>query len=793
MRISRGLLSAAGRGAAARPMRLLPWIVMFVCGGLSPASLRGQSPREGDRVGVIRGRVVDAETLRPLAVVAVTAVGLGQAWGPTVLTDETGHFVMPTVAVGTYTVSAALLGYARAQVADVVVRSGRASVAQLAMHTAPIEMEDLVVSSGFFRQEKEEAASEASYSGEEVRRAPGSAGDVSRIFMTLPSVAKVSDQSNGLAVRGGSPAENAFFVDGVEIPNINHFPAQGTTSGPISLLSTDLIGNATFYTGGFSSRYGDRLSSVMEIELRDGNREDFDAQLDLNFAGFGVVAEGPLGAEGSYLASFRRSFLDLLVGAIGTDTDMVPRYSDGTVKLAWDLSDRHRLVAVSILGVDDIGSNYASAVENQRVVYGDQQTREGAVGVTWRALWSDRLLSSTTLSYMATGYAGNVWETSSGIRLIEQDSNEGGFSLRSVNRAQLGSAASLRFGAEAKALLVDYDQTMSEYTGALGQVIPELINDETVATGRGALFANLVVDPHPRLTVTAGLRSDFFGYTDEWTVSPRASLSVRAAERTRVNLSGGVFRQSLPLVLLAQREDNRNLREPSAVHLVTGVEHLLSDDTRLTLEGYWKDYRGFPVDPSEPGLFTMDELVYRYGFFFNHDQLDSDGRARARGLELLLQKKLTDGIYGLASASYSKAEYEAGDGVWRDRVYDNRWTASVEGGYKPSDAWEFSLRWIYAGGPPYTPLDLEASAAEGRDVLDGSRINAARYPDYHSLNLRVDRRFHFQSSNLVAYVSVWNAYNRRNVAGYTWNAVKGGTDTLYQWGMLPIFGLEWEL
>ena len=333
---------------------------------------------------------------------------------------------------------------------------------------------------------------------------------------------------------------------------------------------------------------------------------------------------------------------------------------------------------------------------------------------------------------------------------------------------------------------------MAEYTGALGETIPELVVRSKVTTGRGALFATVSGSPLPRVTATAGVRSDYFGYTKHWSVSPRASVSVRATDRTSLNFSGGVFRQSLPLVLLTQHEANRDLKEPWAVHAVAGMEHFLSDDTRLTVEGYWKEYRDFPVDPSEPGLFVIDELVYRYGFFFNHDDLVSEGRARARGVELLLQKKLAHGVYGLASASYSKSEYQAGDGTWRDRVYDNRWTASVEGGYKPNNRWEFSTRWIYAGGPPYTPLDLEASAAAGRDVLDASRINEARYPDYHSLNVRSDRRFQFQDSNLVWYVSVWNVYNRKNVGGYNWNGVKGRVDTIHQWGMLPIFGLEWE-
>jgi len=774
-------------------MRYLTVFVLIACGALRPTPAWAQSMEEGqERVGTIRGQVVDGESLMPMAGVAVTARSPHHASQPTVVSGNDGRFILANVGVGTYTLGASFLGYATSQVADLVVRSSRITFVEIALNPTPIEMEGIVVMGGYFSKEKEEATSRTSYSGEEIRRAPGSAGDVSRIFMTLPSVAKVSDDSNGLAVRGGSPSENAFYVDNIEIPNINHFPSQGSSSGPIGLLNTDLIQNATFHTGGFASRYGNRLSAVMDIELRDGNREEFDGQLDLNFAGFGAVVEGPIGGKGSYLASFRRSFLDLLVDAIGTETDVAPRYSDATVKLAWDLSDRHRLVTLGVLGLDDIAATQGAAVENDLVVYGDQKTQEGAVGVDWRALWSDGILSNTTLSYLTTGYQEDLWETSTDIKLIRKDSREEALTLRNTNRVRLGTEASLRFGVEAKALVADYNQTMSEYTGSLGQPVPELTMDDRVTTGRSALFASLVTSPLPRVTATLGLRSDYFDYTGNWSLSPRAALSLRATDRTSLNLSGGIFRQSLPMVLLAQQEENRDLPEPWAVHVVGGVEHFFSDDTRMTLEGYWKDYRDFPVDPAEPGLFVVDELVYRYGFFFNHDQLVSEGRARARGVEFLLQKKLAQGFYGLAAASYSKTEYEAGDGIWRDRVYDNRWMASVEGGYKPSNKWEFSLRWIFAGGPPYTPLDLEASAAEGRDVLDGSQINQARYPDYHSLNVRFDRRFHFQGSNLVWYVSVWNVYNRKNVSSYTWNGVTGEVDTNYQWGMLPIFGLEWE-
>jgi hypothetical protein len=259
-----------------------------------------------------------------------------------------------------------------------------------------------------------------------------------------------------------------------------------------------------------------------------------------------------------------------------------------------------------------------------------------------------------------------------------------------------------------------------------------------------------------------------------------------------LNGATGLFRQTLPMVLLAQQEDNRVLTDPQAVHYVLGLEHLLTENTRLTLEVYHKEYDHFPLDPSQPALFLIDELTYCYGFFFNHQHLIDSGRARSQGVELMLQKKLARKVYGLASASLFRSQYRGGDGRWRDRVFDNRAVLSLEGGYKPNNKWEFSARWIYAGGPPYTPFDEERSRDLGRSVLDGARINEARHPDYHSLNVRFDRRFLFSGSNLVLYFSVWNLYNRRNVAQYYWNEVDNRPDVITLWSLLPIFGLEYE-
>ncbi len=328
--------------------------------------------------------------------------------------------------------------------------------------------------------------------------------------------------------------------------------------------------------------------------------------------------------------------------------------------------------------------------------------------------------------------------------------------------------------------------------GPLGDTVPEQVVDRTVRGVKAGAFLSANLDLGRHLATTVGVRADHFSLTHNTTVSPRASVKVRLAPRTDLNAAVGLYRQALPVLFLAQDPRHRSLRDPRAVHYVLGLSHLLEDDTRLTLEAYHKDYDRMPVDPDQPALFPLDELFYDFGFFTAHPNLTDTGAARAAGVEAMIQKKLVRDLYGLVSAAYFRTRYRGADGIWRDRVFDNRVSFAVEGGYKPGDRWELSARWIYAGGPPYTPLDPAASAAFDRAVLDRSRINDARYPDYHALNLRVDRRFNWERTNMIVYLSVWNAYDRKNVAAYYWNGEEDRRDVIHQWGVLPVFGVELE-
>lgn len=737
--------------------------------------------------GRIRGIVRDADTRAPLvgANVTMEKTDLGAA------TDQEGSFVISDVPVGSYTLKIDYIGYQVYKQPDVIVRSGRTTSLQAELQISSLETESVQVTAGYFAGTEEALTSNTHFSFEEIRRSPGAAGDISRIVMALPSVAKINDQINSLVVRGGSPLENAFYVDHIEIPNINHFPAQGTSGGSMSILNVDLIRDVGFAAGGFGACYGDKLSSVMNIDYREGNRSEFDGQLDLNIAGFGAIAEGPLGnGSGSWLISGRRSYLDLVIGIMGLHH--IPIYSDLQGKLVYDLTPRHRLALLNIMGSDYNSFGKDQARESDFPVYGREDHRENTLGFSWRALWNQKGYSVTSLAYTAAYFRRDFTEYASDALVIDKKSLERDVKLRSIHHFRIDPRHALEFGIEAKYLSHSYDNIFGAYTDILGQTTPRIVVSDDIAAGKLAGFISHEWHPFPKLKTTWGIRSDYFEYNRNTTLDPRLTIAYQATAVTALKFSLGRYNQTLPLYLLSQNQANRSLANPQADHFILGCEHLLREDTRLTLELYHKNYRYFPMDPQQPQLFVLDELFFRDGIFYGHEQLTDRGRAYSRGIELLIQKKLVEHLYGHISVSYFQSRYRDMDGVWRDRVVDNRIIFNIDGGYKPNREWEFSLRWVYAGGRPYTPFDIELSSTLNRGIFDATRINAERYPAYHSLKLRADRRFHFQRSNLIVYLSLWNAYNRKNVAAYFWNQAENRPATEYQWRITPIFGIEYE-
>jgi hypothetical protein len=739
--------------------------------------------------GTIKGRLVDDETKSPL--VGANIILIDYTMGAA--TDEEGYFIINAVPAGAYSVQFSYIGYQQKIKTDLIVKPGRSLFIEESLHPLTLESDIIEVKAAYFSEAEDQPVSNINFSAEEIRRAPGSAGDVSRILMGLPAIAKVNDQSNSLIVRGGSPVENAFYIDNIEIPNINHFPTQGSSGGPIGIINVDFINDVNFFSGGFSTAYGDKLSSIMELTFREGNRDEFDAQLDLNFSGFGGVAEGPLFSEnGSWLFSARRSYLDYLIKAVDVGSSAAPSYGDLQGKFVYDLNSSNKLTLLGILADDHMSADQEVAIENDMLNYGNQDIYEGTFGLNWRKLWEKTGYSNTSLSFTGSKFEEDFYKTGNKRRLVKNRSNENTYSFRNINHMRLTNKNNLDFGVEAKLLDFNYNNYYAETQDALGNINPALIFDNNFQSVKLGSFTSYTFQSLSNLTCVLGMRGDYFDYNDNFHLSPRFSLSYKLSNKTSISASTGLYYQNLPSVLLLQQKENKNLKDPHSKHYIIGLNHLLTEDTKLTFEVYQKDYFDFPLDPNQPDLFILDEVYYQYNFYQNHSLLVDKGKAFTQGIELMVQKKLATDFYGFASATYFTTRYQTLDGKWKNRIFDNRFTVSIEGGYKPNSNWEFSLRWIYACGTPYTPFDKNISKSQNSGIFDSEKINEDRYPDYHSLNIRFDRRFHFSNSNIIFYLSVWNAYNQKNIATYFWNESENKQGTTYQWGMLPIFGIEYE-
>lgn len=740
-------------------------------------------------MGAISGAVLNTETGQPIpgATVRVVETRLGAIASPT------GSFTVAKVPAGIYRLSCTSVGFQAQALTDIVVKPGRTTSVEFSLAPA-ISTSRITVKADLFPTGDAHAVSTTGFSNEEIRRAPGSAGDISRIVMGLPSIAKTNDSKNSLLVRGGNPTENAFYINGIEVGNINHFPTQGSSGGPIGILNVDFIRNVQFHAGGFPAKFGDRLSSVMEINFRDGARDRFAAQLDLNFAGYGATLEGPFAlANSSWLVSARRSYLDLLVKAVDAGTTVAPRYNDYQGIISWDIDGSNRLELLGVVADDHSSSDDEIARESEFLYYGDQNIYQYTAGLHWRNLWgSGSGYSNTMLSYSGTDLDEKFFEAATKLPIVDHATSEGTLALRNVNNVQLAPEIGLEFGLDAKLLRGDYNGVYGKYTEPNGTLVPERTSNVDITLGRGGIFATAIYKPVEEMSISAGVRGDANSYGDI-VLSPRLSIGYALSDETSLSAAAGLFRQNLPMALLAQNDDYRHLPMTSALHLTLGVQHLLTESMRLGIEGYLKRYFGFPQDSTQPDLFLIDDLFYSNDVLRTSRPLESNGRAESYGVELTLQKKFTGDFYGLCALSLSKSVYTTMGGEEKNRLFDNRYSFSIEGGYKISDTWEASARWIYAGGAPFTPFDLAASTAANRGLLDTTRINAERYPPYHSLNVRVDKRFLFEQSSIVLYISVWNVYNRQNVASYYWNSYRNEQGTQKQFGLLPVFGVEWEL
>jgi len=775
--------------------RLLFFMLTALLGGTLSLIAQETDALEADAredTGVLTGRVIERATQAPLP--GVNILLLDTKIGGT--TGKDGRFRIAGIPVGTYRARFTFIGYRTHIESDLIIATAHARQLLIQLEEEALELEGTVeVTASYFHAPREQTTSIYGMNYEEIRRQPGAAGDVSRMIQTMPGVVPSNDQRNDLIVRGGAPSENLTLVDNVEVPNISHFGTQGATGGPINMLSAEFIREANFSAGGFPARYGGRLSSVLDISLREGSREQLAGTFDLGMAGAGLIVEGPIGTSGSWMASARKSYLDLIFDSFGLTA--IPNYSSYQAKGVYDLAPSHRISVISLGGIDDIQfePDYEDT-EDPEVLDIRSSGWRTTTGATWRWLWDEAGYGMLTVSDTYSFYEQDARDPRlPGSPLqFRNESAEGETIVKYDALRHFRGFGDVSAGVSHRFVRADYDIFSGVDSGpfvqdSAGIPRPDLIN--RVTTDRSAAYLQAAISPLPRTDLTLGVRWDRFGFTDEQTVSPRAAIRWQFIDAMTLSASWGRFAQQPALIFLNGHPSNRDLLPMRADHYILGWAWYPLPDLKLSVEGYRKNYHDYPVSVEFPQVSLANDGD-SYTINGRLIPMTSAGEGWSEGLEFFLQKKLSSGLYGQVSYTLSRARHQALDGVQRPGSFDIPHVLYLVGGYRLNEEWEVSTKFSYATGRPRTPLLQPDSYEQNRWVLDMSRLNSARMPDYHRLDLRIDNRQNFSGWNLVTYFELQNAYGRRNIFTYLWNEKTRSEEPVYQTGMFFVGGIKVE-
>jgi len=740
-----------------------------------------------DNKGTITGKVVSHETQNPVQGAVINILELNDS----TLSAQDGSFEFNNIPFETYSLKISAPGFVTQVQTDVVVLSSRPTNVSVELLKKGYTTDTIDVEAKYFHKSPDENTSSFNLDFEEVRRAPGAVEDISRMVQVLPGVAPGNDQRNDLIVRGGSPSENLTMIDGIEVPNINHYPTQASSSGPIGMINVKFIDEVNFSTGGFSSRYGDRLSSVLNIKFRDGYRKGFLSDINLSTAGFGGVFEGPLfSKKGSFLVSARRSYLNLIRGAIRIAA--VPNYWDFNIKTVYDINRNNKLEFLGIAGLDDISFEGDASKISDDNPYGKAKgnQQEFTAGFNWKSLFKNGYVQ-TVLSNSSNYYKYDNYDLKTDELVFDYNSYESDFNLKSEVFFQLNKSNNIIFGGVVKFIKFKNKLFYRSDTSYFGDPLPELNLDIRKDFYKGSGFLQYTLKLlKDKLLLNAGLRYDYFsGINDKHTVSPRGGITLKFTESTAFNFSTGIYSQAPEYLWVTSDPGNVDLKYILANHYVAGIEHLLTDDFKFSVEAYYKKYTDYPVSVLIPTFALVNGGADNGPNFVG--EATSKGFGYVKGIDVSLQKKLSgSGFYGILSYSLSESRITALEGGEKPGSFDYRHNLTVIAGYQLPDDWLIGLKFRYTTGRPYTPFNIQASTIFRRGVYQTDKFNEARFKDYNRLDIRVDKKWNFKKWSIVSYVELQNVFNTTNVYQYFWNEYKNEVGTIYQWAFLPVGGFS---
>ena len=729
--------------------------------GCAVAQVAAQSAFE------VRGRVIDRLSRQPVIGALVWPVGADTL---RTVTDTAGVFSLQGVPPGIFAFRVTAAGYVPQDTPDYIVSAATPEV-NVELDEEVKSLGTLTVRPKSYGRTAESPVSVQVIGLREIEKSPGANRDISRIVRGYPGVAfSPVGYRNDLIVRGGGPSENRFYMDGIEIPNINHFATQGATGGPVSIVNADLVREIKFYTGAFPADRVGAMSSVLDFRLRDGHSERQSFKATLGASEAALSGSGHIGEKTTYLFSIRQSYLQLLFKMIGLP--FLPNYIDGQFKVKTQLTPYDELTVMGLAGVDRMELNTDLEGEDEGSDYIlsylpkiEQETF--TVGATYRH-YAGRHVQTYVLSHNFLNdknlkYRDND-DSSDDNLTLRLRSTEQKTTLRAENSTTLPQGWTLKESAEVN--YMDYADNERRLL-ALGEWSAYRTHLGLVAYG--ASVSTAYTAPEERWSAAVGLRADGNNYSARmarpWEqLSPRASFRYVFSPHWSVAASGGWYHQLPPYTALGYKEGgrlvNKDLRYMNVAQAAAGGEWKANDRWALSVEGFYKSYHRVPLSLVDGVPLTCKGTDYGV---VGNEALVSTAQGRAYGVEALMRWTLPDRLNLTGSFTWYRSEYRADrHAPYVPSAWDNRFILNMSGTYDLPRRWSVGMRLSCIGGSPYTPYDEVASSyktywdANGRSASDYSRYNEGRLPAFAQLDVRVDKEFYFKRWRLGLYVDLQN-------------------------------------
>ncbi|HEY8401816.1 MAG TPA: TonB-dependent receptor [Cytophagaceae bacterium] len=764
----------------------------------------------------VRGTVVDKNLQTPLAGVQVVILTTDPV--KAVMTDDNGKFRIEQVPVGRHNIQFNFMGFKQFIMSDVLVGAGKEVVLNATMEEE-IYMADEVVIKG--EKDKSKAnnslitTSVTNLRTEEINRFAGSRQDPSRMAANYAGVAGGDDQRNDIIVRGNSPTGILWRLEGVDIPNPNHFTYTGTSGGVFSILNNNLLANSDFLTGAFPSEYGNKTAAAFDVRLRTGNNEKRENTFQIGLNGIELVTEGPIkkGSGASYLASYRFfsfSALDKLGVSIGANG--IPQFHDVTFKIEvptkksgtfslWGIGGTST-IRIKTPNEDTIGQG-----ANPVKLYDDDFISEMfATGLSHTL----RISEKTTGKLIVSASAGKVavesytvYADDSRIDDYDLSNTEGHYLATYVVTHKINTRNLIKAGVIGRNMFYNnyekyYDDGDSVYYTSLD------IKGDAYLWQAYTHWQRHLTD---KLTINSGLYYQLFKLNNTQSLEPRFSASYRIADKKRVSLAAGLHSQTQPLFvyqtqfydesLNRYRFPNKNLGFTKALHVVGGYEQNLSKNLRLKTELYYQHLYNVPVSVAKVEEFHKVYSIINTGAEYGFYALDStvnEGLGRNYGAEITLERYFDKGYYFLTNLSLLESNYKAADGKWRSTAFNIGHVFNALAGKEfelnkdKGKVLSLDVKVTHSGGKRIIPIDRDASLVQNRAVYDYENAYSKKVKNYFRTDFKVTYRVNTPKANHQLFVAADNIFNSQNVFTQSWNNRTKQIENEYQLGIFPYLG-----